>query len=83
MILESAPLNFALDHIHWPFIVAAAWWFRGKTQEYLDKVGETHTQVTNHIPHKLDEQTELLRNMDRNIAVVASVRTERKSRVND
>ena len=56
--------------------VGAAWWMRGKIEQFLESVQETHTQVSNHIPHQLDEQTELLRAVDKNIAIMASNRRE-------
>jgi hypothetical protein len=75
---QNLVIQWCLEHLHWPFIVGAAWWLRGKLTEYLGKADETHKQVTNHIPHKLDDQTELLRNMDKNIAVMAAVAAAKK-----
>ena len=70
----SGPLNYALEHLHWPFLVAACWWVRGKVEEFLGKVDGTHKQVTNDLPHQLTEQTVLLTSMDKNIAVMAARR---------
>ena len=72
----NAPVNYALEHLHWPFIVGAAWWVRGVVTKFLEKVDDTHGQVTNHLPTILNEQTEILRTMDRNIAIMASNRRE-------
>ena len=80
MQIHNQVLEWAVEHVHWPFIVGAAWWLRGQITDFLGKVNDTHLQVSNHIPTALKEQTGLLVSIDKNIAVMAS---NRRTRVYD
>lgn len=63
MVTET-PLVYVLkNYLHWPFIVAAAWWLRGKINESQSKLDEIHSNATNHIPT-------LLTSIDKNIAIL-------------
>jgi len=70
MQIHNQVVEWSLEHLHWPFIVGAAWWLRGKITEYMGKVDETHLQITNHIPTALNDQTKLLTSMDKSLAVL-------------
>lgn len=47
------PFNWAINHLHWPFIVAAAWWLRGYLNVVKEKFCEIHLAVTNHLGHEI------------------------------
>jgi len=77
----ETPLQFGLDHFHWPFLIAAAWWARGvimdtkatleaNTKSAADKADVVVSAVTNHLPTALGEQTKILQSVDKNIALL-------------
>jgi hypothetical protein len=80
----NGPLKYALENYgSWPFIVAAAWWLRGKIMDYTAKADETHKILTQDMPTSLNEQTKLLISMDKSLAVLCASRENRRERSSD
>ncbi len=77
-IPSNAVIEWTIAHIHWPFIVAAAWKASQWLSEVKAKANTVATQVdlltTNHFPHmeaSLARQDAYLENIDRNIGRMA------------
>lgn len=70
MPIQNSVVSWALDHLHWPFIVGAAWWLRGQISDVKADAAEVKTQVSNHIPTALNDQIKLLTSIDKGIAVL-------------
>jgi len=79
MILASNPvIDWAIAHLHWPFIVGAAWWLGRKVTEVKDRAiqveGHVTKMATNCFPtmeKSLIKQESYLANIDTNIGRMA------------
>jgi len=82
LIASSPVIDWAIAHLHWPFIVAAAWqvsrWYT-ETRKRASEVEEhIHKMATNCFPTmqaSLQNQDRVLMNMDKNIRRMAQHQT--------
>jgi hypothetical protein len=63
-------LEWSLDHIHWPFIVAAAWVARGWVTDAINRAKKVETSIDHVMTNFLPHIQESMQNMDKNLAIL-------------